>query len=72
MKLGPQNAGDARGIRPLERPPTRALLWTRWGPRPLAYLTTRNSKAGSTPGFNTGARSHPQHDAIPLCVVRCD
>ena len=48
---------------------TTALLWTRWGPRPLAYFTPPNSKVGSAPGFDTGAQSYPKLDAIRLGVV---
>ena len=65
---GPQNAGAlGRGkASPLyPTPPYQGALWTPWGPKPLVYFTLPNSKAGSTPGFDTGARSHPQPS---LCV----
>ena len=45
-------------------PPPTVLIWTCRGPRPLAYFTPPNSEA-----LTQGAQSHPQHDAIPLCVV---
>jgi hypothetical protein len=72
--IGSPKRRSSRGLRPLDHTTTTttSLLWTRWGPRPLAYFTPPNSKVGSAPGFDTGARSHPQLDAIPLCVVRGD
>jgi hypothetical protein len=62
-----------------------SLIWTyhhcRWRAVKLGLcleLRTSEQGGGSKSSlschtcFNTGPRSHPQHDAIPLCVVRGD
>jgi hypothetical protein len=47
-------------------PPTRALPWTRWGPSlfPDSSPILRPLLSWIHSGFDTGARSHPQHDTI--------
>jgi hypothetical protein len=70
MKLGPQNAPG--GFASWTLPPPRRCSGHAGDLDPSPILHPSNSKVGSTPGFDPGAQSYPQLDAIRLCVLRGD